>query len=152
MTGPVLARLGLAPTVGLGNAAKIQLRARAALRATHPDRTMPLIRVLGHHAQVFDVMQARPPADPEQRCWVYLGEDGQRDDTLAYRAPALAPGPRYNAVTAAAAIPVLEALLPGARPLRHSTAAPAGLPGGYPVSISDGSIALDLPPPRCLRG
>nr|WP_328796059.1 hypothetical protein [Halosaccharopolyspora lacisalsi] len=146
VTGPVLARLGLPPTVGLGNAAKMQLRVRAALRAAHPDRPMPLIRVLGHHAQVFDVMQARPPADPEQRCRVYLGEHGQRSDSLAYRAPALAPGPRYNTVTAAAAIPVLEALLPGAGPLRHSTAAPAGLPGGYPVRIVDGSVALDLPP------
>ncbi|WKX69202.1 hypothetical protein [Streptomyces sp. XD-27] len=146
VTGPILARLDLAPTVGLGNAAMIQLRVRAALRAAHPDRPAPLIRVLGHHAQVFDVMQARQPADPEQRCRVYLGEGGQRDDSLAYQAPPLAPGPRYNAVTGAAVVPVLEALLPGAAPLRHSTAAPAGLPGGYPVRIADGRVALDLPP------
>ncbi|MEV5240098.1 hypothetical protein AB0K89_13460 [Streptomyces cinnamoneus] len=46
----------------------------------------------------------------------------------------------------AAVIPVLEALLPGAGPLRHSTAAPAGLPGGYPVRIVGGSVGLDLPP------
>ncbi|WP_240139703.1 saccharopine dehydrogenase NADP-binding domain-containing protein [Streptomyces sp. MUM 178J] len=146
VTGPVLARLGLAPAVGLGNAAMMQLRVRAALRAAHPDRPMPLIRVLGHHAQVFDVMQARRPADPQQHCRVHLGEDGQRDDSLAYQAPPLAPGPRYNVITAAAVLPVLEALLPGAGPLRHSTAAPAGLPGGYPVRIADGSVALDLPP------
>ncbi|WP_216214553.1 KR domain-containing protein [Amycolatopsis aidingensis] len=146
VTGPVLARLGLAPTIGLGNAAMMQLRVRAALRAARPEQPAPLIRVLGHHAQVFDVMQARPPADPDQRCRVYLGEDGQRDDTLAYQAPPLAPGPRYNVVTAAAVLPVLEALLPGAAPLRHSTAAPAGLPGGYPVRIADGAVTLDLPP------
>jgi len=146
VTGPILARLDLAPTVGLGNAAMMQLRVRAALRAAHPDQPTPLIRVLGHHAQVTDVMQACQPTDPEQRCRVHLGEDGQRDDSLAYQAPPLAPGPRYNIVTAAAVIPVLEALLPGAGPLRHSTAAPAGLPGGYPVRIVDGSVALDLPP------
>ncbi|MEU9115717.1 saccharopine dehydrogenase NADP-binding domain-containing protein [Streptomyces sp. NPDC048483] len=146
VTGPILARLGLAPTLGLGNAAMMQLRVRAALRAAHPERPTPLIRVLGHHAQVFDVMQARRPADPEARCRVYLGEDGERGDALAYQAPPLAPGPRYNVVTAAAVLPVLEALLPGAGPLRHSTAAPAGLPGGYPVRIVDGSVALDLPP------
>ena len=40
----------------------------------------------------------------------------------------------YNAVTAAATLPVLEALLPGAPPLRWSTPAPDGLPGGYPVT------------------
>ncbi|MBT2408863.1 MULTISPECIES: hypothetical protein [unclassified Streptomyces] len=64
VTGPILARLGLAPTIGLGNAAMMQLRVRAALRAAHPDRPTPLIRVLGHHAQVFDVMQARQPGRP----------------------------------------------------------------------------------------
>jgi hypothetical protein len=122
----------------------MQLRVRAALRAAHPDRPMPLIRVLGHHAQVFDVMRARSPLD--SRCQVYIGEDGERDDSLAYQAPPLAPGPRYNVVTAAAVIPVLEALLPGAGPLRHSTASPAGRPGGYPVRIAGGSVALDLPP------
>ncbi|MFI9048603.1 saccharopine dehydrogenase NADP-binding domain-containing protein [Streptomyces sp. NPDC053427] len=146
VTGPVLARLGLAPTVGLGNAAMMQLRVRAALRAAHPERTVPLIRVLGHHSQLLDVMQARRPADPERLCRVHLGEDGRRDDSLAYQAPPLAPGLRYNVVTGAAVVPVLEALLPGAGPLRHSTAAPAGLPGGYPVRIVDGSVALDLPP------
>ncbi|MFI6325596.1 KR domain-containing protein [Nonomuraea sp. NPDC050556] len=138
VTGPVLAALGLAPTLGLGNAAMIQLRVRSALSAPRP-----LIRVLAHHSQVFDVMQAREPAEPVR---VYLGEDGRRADELAYQAPPLAPGIRYNHVTAAAAIPVLHALLPGAAPLRWSTASPGGLPGGYPVLIERGTVTLDLPP------
>ncbi|GCD92463.1 KR domain-containing protein [Embleya hyalina] len=146
VTGPVLARLGLAPTVGLGNAAMVHLRVRAALRAAHPDRPLPLIRVLAHHAQVIGVMTARRPADPAPGCRVYLGEEGRRDDALAYQAQPLAPGPRHNVVTGAAVLPVLEALLPGAGALRHSTAAPAGLPGGYPVRIVDGVVSLDLPP------
>src|ERR1700677_5009803 len=91
-------------------------------------------------------MQAQEPAAPGERCRVYLGEEGQRADALAYRAPALAPGLRYNAVTAAAAIPVLEALLPGSAPLRWSAPAPAGLAGGYPVLIANGAVTLDLPP------
>jgi hypothetical protein len=147
VTGPILAALGVAPTIGLGNAGMIQLRARAAWRAAHPDdRSPPLIRVIAHHAQVFDVMQARPPADPGERCRIHLGEQGHRDDDLAYRAPTLAPGPRYNHVTAPAALPVLAALLPGAEPLRWSAPAPHGLPGGYPVRIADQGVALDLPP------
>jgi hypothetical protein len=52
---------------------------------------------------------------------------------------------RLNTITAASALPVLEALLPGAAPLRWSTPAPGGLPGGYPVRIADGAVALDLP-------
>ncbi|MFF5206599.1 hypothetical protein [Streptosporangium sp. NPDC000396] len=146
VTGPVLQRLGLAPTLGLGNAGMVLLRARAALRAARPESDLSLIRVLAQHAQVLDVMQSRKPADPGDRCRIFLGEEGLRDDACAYRAPALAPGPRYNPVTVAAALPVLEALLPGGAPLRWSTPAPNGLPGGYPVRIADGSVALDLPP------
>ncbi|MFG3053308.1 saccharopine dehydrogenase NADP-binding domain-containing protein [Kitasatospora sp. NPDC048239] len=146
VTGPILRSQGLAPTLGLGNAGMVLRRVRAALRTAEPGAEPPLVRILGQHAQVFDVMQAREPADPEDRCRVYLDEDGRREDALAYRAPALEPGVRYNPVTAAAALPVLGALLPGAAPLRWSTPAPLGLPGGYPVRIANGSVALDLPP------
>jgi hypothetical protein len=146
VTGPILARLGLAPTVGLGNVAMMLRRVRATLRAADPDADLPLVRVVGQHSQVFGVMQAQEPTSPDERCQVYLGEDGRRADALAYRAPAMAPGVRYNPVTAAAAMPVLEALLPGSAPLRWSTPAPAGLPGGYPVRIADGRASLDLPP------
>jgi hypothetical protein len=145
VTGPILKCLGLAPTLGLGNAAMVLRRVRAALRVAQPDADLPLLRVLGQHSQVLGVMQAREPASPDERCRIYLDEDGRRDDALAYRAPALAPGVRYNPVTAAAALPVLEALLPGAAPLRWSTPAPGGLPGGYPVRIANGSVTLDLP-------
>lgn len=145
VTGPILRSLGLAPTVGLGNVAMILLRVRAALRALAPDGDLPLIRVLGQHSQIFPVMQALEPADPAVRCRVYLGDEGRRDDAIAYRAPAMQPGARYNPVTTASALPLLRALLPGASALRWSTAAPAGLPGGYPVRIADGSVALDLP-------
>ncbi|TLW94723.1 hypothetical protein FFT09_02280 [Saccharomonospora piscinae] len=146
LTGPVLAALGLAPTLGLGNAGMIQLRARAAWRAEHPEAPAPpLIRVIAHHAQVFDVMRARPPARRDERARIYRDESGWRDDDLGYRAPALEPGVRYNHATAAAALAALGALLPGARPLRCSTAAPHGLPGGYPVRIADRTVSLDLP-------
>jgi hypothetical protein len=146
VTGPILRRLGLTPTLGLGNAGMMLRRVRAALRAAEPETDVPLVRILGHHSQVYAVMQAQEPADSGERCRVYLGEDGQRDDAVAYRAPALAPGLRYNAVTAAAGIPVLEALLPGSAPLRWSTPAPVGLAGGYPVLIANGAVTLDLPP------
>ena len=75
-----------------------------------------------------------------------MGEEGGRDDSLAYRGPALVADRGLNAVTAASAMPVLEALLPGAAPLRWSTPAPGGLPGGYPVRIAGGVVELDLPP------
>jgi hypothetical protein len=147
LTHPVLETMGLAPTVGLGNVSMLLLRVRAALRARNPDAAeLPLIRVVGHHHHVYGVMEARPPADPADGPRVWTGEPGERADGLAYEAAALAPGIRYNAVTAAAALPVLEALLPGAAPLRWSTPAPFGLAGGYPVRIAGGRIEFDLPP------
>jgi hypothetical protein len=146
VTGAVLARLGLAPTVGLGNAAMILLRARAALRAANPGAELPLLRVLAQHSQLSSVMQSRLPDDPAARARVYVGENGVLDDTLAYQAPPLAPSVRYNYVTAASSIPVLHALLPGAAPLLWSTPSPHGLPGGYPVRVAQGEVTLDLPP------
>jgi hypothetical protein len=143
VTGPVLRAAGLAPTVGLGNVGMVLLRARAALRA---GGELPLVRVLGHHAQLPGSMGAVEPADADDRCRVYVGDDGARDDGLAYRGPALPMGMRLNAITAASALPVLEALLPDAAPLRWSTPAPGGLHGGYPVRIAAGSVSLDLPP------
>ncbi len=146
VTGAVLARLGLAPTVGLGNAAMILLRARAALRAADPGAELPLLRVLAQHSQLSNVMQSRLPDDPAARARVYVGENGVLDDTLPYQAPPLAPSVRYNYVTAASSLPVLLALLPGAAPLLWSTPSPHGLPGGYPVRIARGEVTLDLPP------
>jgi hypothetical protein len=146
LTHPLLARLGLAPTIGLGNVAMLLLRVRAALRAeAGPDADMPLLRLVGQHHHVYGVMQATPPADPATGPKVWLGEEATRRDELAYGAPAMAQGIRYNAITAAAALPVLLALLPGAASLRWSTPAPFGLPGGYPVRIEAGRIELDLP-------
>jgi hypothetical protein len=146
MTHPVLERMGLAPTVGLGNVSMLLLRVRAAWRAGNPEADRPpLIRVVGHHHHVYDVMQARAPADPADGPRVWIGEDAARHDHLAYAGPPMAPGIRYNAVTALAALPVLLALLPGAEPLRWSTPSPDGLTGGYPVRITGGQIDIDLP-------
>jgi hypothetical protein len=156
ITHAVLQARGLAPTIGLGNVSMQLLRVRAALRAQAAEigaaeigaaETEPfLIRLVGHHKQVYGVMMAELPKDPEARVRVYLGEEGRRADELAYQGYPLAPSIDYNVVTAAAALPVLLALLPDAAPLRYSAPAPLGLPGGYPVEIAAGAIRLDLPP------
>ena len=146
ITHPILAQHGLTPTIGLGNVSMLLLRSRAAWRARNGDEAAPLLRLVGHHNHVYGVMQATPPADPADGPRVYVGEDGTRADELAYGGPPMQPGLRYNHVTAAAALPVLLALLPDAAPLRWSTPAPLGLPGGFPVRIADRRIELDLPP------
>ena len=151
VTNVVLGRLSLAPHVGLGNASMMALRVRAALRAERgADAPLPLVRVIGHHAQLFPVMAADEPADPAERIRVFLGEEGERDDALAYRGYPLPRGSILNDVTAPAALRAIIALLPGQQPARLSVPAPLGLPGGFPVRIADGGVELDLPPGQSL--
>lgn len=147
VTNVILDRLGLAPTIGLGNVTMQLLRVRDALGAERgSDAELPLVRVIGHHNQVYPVMRAEPPDDPNDRVRVFLGEDGERADRLAYLGHPSAAGIVYNETTAVACIEVAQALLPGAPATRTSAPAPFGLPGGYPVVIEDGKITLDLPP------
>ena len=149
VTHPVLAALGLAPTIGLGNVSMQLLRARAAWRERRlasGEEAPPLLRLIGHHSNVYGVMQARAPSDPALSTRVHVGEEGARDDALAYEGHGFAPGPIYNVITAAAALPVLSALLPDGAPLRFSAPAPFGLPGGYPLTIAPDVLAFDLPP------
>ena len=144
----VLDKLGLAPTIGLGNVSILHLRARAALREKldYPlPEIEPLLRLIGHHHHVYGVMQAAPPEDPELSVRVYVGDADKRDDALAYSGHSFATGPVYNVITAASALPVIMALLPGGNDLRFSAPAPQGLPGGYPVRIRSNEVSLDLP-------
>lgn len=146
----VLDRFGLAPTIGLGNVSISHLRVRAAVRKNLIHEgvladSFPLIRLIGHHNQVYNVMEAETPNDPSENIRVYLGEEGQRADELAYQGYPITPGIDFNIITAAAALPAILALLPGAEPLRFSVPAPKALPGGYPVVIRGGKVELDLP-------
>ncbi len=143
---PLLATRGLAPTVGLGNVSIHHLRVRHRLIERDDFHGDEAIRVLGHHSQVYDVMRAHKPSDPSDSVRVYLGDDMQRHDDLAYEGRPFAAGPIYNDITAASALPVLQALLPDAEDLQFSAPAPMGLPGGYPLRIRKARVALDLPP------
>jgi hypothetical protein len=150
VTHPVLAGLDLAPTVGLGNVSMQLLRARSAwrdrrLNAGEMPGPVPLLRLIGHHANVYGVMQAKAPADPDLATRVFVGEGAERDDALAYEGHGFRPGPIYNVITAAASLPVLSALLPDGEPVRFSAPAPFGLPGGYPLTIAPDGVAFDLP-------
>ena len=151
VTNPLVARLAPPPLLGVGNVAIMQTRARAALRSeAGPDAELPLLRLVGQHGQLFDVVQGRQPVDPADRPMVWVGDEAlgqqvQRRDDLPYLPTAIAPGWAYNSLAAAAALPVLRALLPGGAPLRMSVPAPHGMFGGFPVIIRDGGAELDLP-------
>ena len=148
VTNPILHRLGLTPTLGLGNAEILRRRIQSLLLAQRGGtvEALPLIRVVAHHSQVARALNSQAPEDLADRVRVYLGEKGERADHLAYQSSALPVGPHHNIVTSAAAVQVLLAMLPGARPMRTSAPGPMGLPGGVPVIVSGKDVQLDLPP------
>ena len=150
-THPILTKLGLCPTIGLGNASMILMRVRAALRrraitAGQGGANLPLVRVLGDAGTLWPCLAAEPPADPEDGSRVYLGEEGERADALAYEGHPWPAGFHLNELTATSSLPVLEALLPGAESLRFTCPGIDGNPGGYPVRIEGTQVTYDLPP------
>jgi hypothetical protein len=145
---PILARLGLAPTIGIGNVSMIKARVTAVLRNEQEisdSSPLPLVRALAHHAHVTSAILSLPPADTKLRPRIYLGEEGRRADELAYAGHPLQSAPSLNALSATSGLPVIIAMLPGGPALRASAPGPLGLPGGYPLRIAEGQINLDLP-------
>src|SRR5436853_161796 len=85
VVGMVRSTTDVAARIGLANVTRQLLRVRGALRAgLGSDAELPLVRVIGHHNQVYPVMRVEPPADPNERVRVFLGEHGERADHLAY--------------------------------------------------------------------
>jgi hypothetical protein len=148
VTHPVLAPLGLAPTVGIGNVAMI--RALVLPSVGQAGGARPLVRVLAHHAHVAGAASGQR-GDNGPAPQVYVGEAAERADALAYAGPRLAVDRTLNELSAASAPPLLEALLPGGPLLRTSAPGPRGLPGGYPVRVQGGEVQLDLPFPLTLE-
>ena len=83
---------------------------RRMIAAGEDPAAMPLIRVVGHHCQVYGMLQSQIPDDPTDRIRVYVGEDGVRDDELVYSGVPLRTDWTANEITTCAALPVLRAL------------------------------------------
>ena len=149
VTNEILGKAGLAPRIGLGNVTIQWLKVRAELRRR--GHGVSLVRMIAHHNHVMPVMGCEPPLESSRWPRIYLGDNGERDDALAFvgtplTRPLLPSGTSFNELTSAAATHVVEALLPDSPVTRLSAPAPLGLPGGWPVTITDGAVALDLPP------
>lgn len=143
VTHPMLSALGLAPTIGIGNVAMIHRSVAESLQ--HRGEGQVLVRVVAHHAHVTQVMRADAALGKGSRPLVLLGEAATPDDTIAYAGAPQESNRELNALSAATALPIIAALLPGAEPLRTSAPGPLGLGGGYPVWVSRSGITLDLP-------
>jgi len=145
--GPALAPLGLAPDLGAGNvtetAAKLELLAGQGAEA----------RLVMHHAAqryAFPDFAALGDGEVEEPPWaaeVRIGSQPLPDERVRELFHAQWPlpwGRESHDLTAAATAQIVEALL-SEEPLRTHAPAPAGRPGGYPLLVDAGRVALDLP-------
>jgi hypothetical protein len=132
---PLLHALALPVVSGIGN---VQILA-AAIAGSLTAAEGPSLRLLGHHVNL------RRPASEESEVLARLGDSGLTgvgDRLLAVRS---VPGSEMNWITGQGAASLLAALLDGRRWSTHLPG-PGGLPGGYPVTVVDGAVSVDLPP------
>ncbi len=157
----VLAKMGMAPTVGIGNVdelvAKVRMLVAHNLSIT-PDELK--VFLVAHHAlqrTAFRNFENRSQANsvkvdqnpgPEVPPYHLRVHHGGRDVTeqadahgALLRPCPLPTGPSWGAFTAASAIGLVNALLSENTCEMHAPG-PLGFPGGYPVSVGDGKIEI----------
>jgi hypothetical protein len=130
---PMLAGLGLPVFTGVGGVALIAASLKAAL---YLDDHIPL-RVLAHH------LHLREPASAAEEARAWVNEVAVPDVTSALTAQRLADRRALAIVVGHSTALLISDLITGAE-IHTSLPGPLGLPGGYPVRITDG-IELDLP-------
>lgn len=143
VTQPVLHRLGQAPTLGIGNAGMIHMMVEAILRSKGDTRRL---QTIAHHSQVsMTAAAALSDVPAAHRPRVFLDGCEQSIIELLGTTPGLPLTVSLNEITAAHAVAVIAAWA-GLRP-ELNTAAPGvhGLPGGWPIVVSEGSLDIDLP-------
>lgn len=154
--GPSLAPLGLAPHAGAGNVAEVAVKLGVlAAQRYKVARELVRVRLVMHHAAQrlafasFASLGGRsgPEGEPPWLATIEVaGHQIPQDEvTTMFNAPyGLMEGRANQELTAAAAAELVSALLGNEARLLH-VPAPGGLPGGYPVLVSQDGISLDLP-------
>jgi hypothetical protein len=148
---PILVSAGLSPQVGIGNVANNVPGLRVAA-AEHLEARVDEIsvRLVAHHFVSHVLSRKGSSVGAKYDLRIY--RDGKRislDETKLFqsllsthRRTGGLPG---QAMTAASALSVLEALADGTERLLHAPG-PHGLAGGYPIRIKGGVVELDLDP------
>jgi hypothetical protein len=106
------------------------------------------VTLVAHHAieaWVFSAEKGDPP--PYYLRVEYQGEDISESiggEKLLFAPYPLAGGPAWHFLSAGSAVRLIKALLSDRESHLH-VPGPGGLPGGYPVVVSNAGIRLDLP-------
>lgn len=147
VVNPVLDRIDLAPTAGIGNvdeiAIKVQLLAAEHLAVAPASVGVQLV---AHHALEGFAFDGGTPASapPFHLRVAHQGVDVTAEldaDKLLLQRHSLPAGPTTAFFTAGSTIRLLRALFGDEATPLH-VPAPAGLPGGYPVEVKAGTIEL----------
>ena len=147
-----LGKVGLSPTSGIGNVAEIVpklLRRAAAALDCQPEHVR--ISLVAHHALVSYAFRSVAPQPGEAIPPFLLRVEHQGKDMsgqLDLRDLMLGPEPltggrATHLLTASVTIPLIRALMQDVPVALHAPA-PAGLPGGYPVTVSRAGVELAL--------
>jgi hypothetical protein len=142
LTHPMLGALDLSPTVGIGNVALIAARVSRFIRSS----SSRSVRVIAHHSQVSRCMSKGTPDSSFLRPLVYYGQKPfDSSGWLGHSSLSSEGGGPLNQLSASTAMPLVGALLNKESRVRTHAPGVSGLPGGYPIEIIGGRIALDLP-------
>jgi len=144
VVNPILGRLGLAPSAGVGNLDEIVPKVRL-LSAARLGVPLEAVRVflVAHHA--LEPAAFGEPVDEVPPYFLRVEHGGQDvTDAVCADELLLAPypvtsGPATHFLTAGCAVRLIRALLSPGGALLH-TPGPHGLPGGYPVVVGPNGV------------
>jgi hypothetical protein len=136
VVNPLIAALELPITCGVGNVAILA----NAFAGTFPERSL---RVLAHYQHLAPWRRPAATRSGEgARVWI---DDVEVADVFArFAGVRLTVEPAIE-ISGGSGVPLMLALLHGRDWSGHAPG-PLGLPGGYPVALRAGKLALDLPP------
>ena len=150
LTNPVMGKLGLAPTIGIGNIDPIAPAALTYLsRKTGIHRSHIEIYLVCHHQHwVYPREAGYKPGAPYYLKILIDDKDvtNQFDtDEVMYNAVKLyPPGLAFTTVSASSTLKNLKAMV-NDQGLRTHSPGPNGLPGGYPVLLNGNGAEVILP-------
>jgi hypothetical protein len=150
--GPVLAGVGLAPTVGIGNVANVvpALRGAIGLLTGHPLAAVEVSLFTQHYLSHRVPAAGNSGGAPYHARAIVEGRDVT--DAIDFEAAFELVRTRFQRtggafrqlITASSAVAVLRPLLSGQRAFTHAPA-PGGLPGGYAVTVDASGAEVALP-------
>ena len=150
LTNPVMGKIGLAPTIGIGNVDLIAPAIDTYLsQKTGVHRSKIDIYLVCHHQHwVYPREAGYQPGAPYFLKIIINGEvvtDQFDTDEIMYDAVKMYPGDiSFTTVSASSTIKNLKAMVNGKRTATHSPG-PNGLPGGYPVILDEKGATINLP-------